>query len=75
MLVGLLDLAADVQQEGAVGGVDHLGALDRVDRLQDLLPVVAPGGVDDHVAQAVAAVDLDQVHRADDPSGLADGAR
>ena len=27
MLVGLFDLAADVQQEGAVGGVDHLGAV------------------------------------------------
>ncbi len=51
VLVGLFDLAADVQQEGAVGGVDHLGALDRVDRGEDLLPVVLAGGVDDDVAQ------------------------
>ncbi len=32
LLVGLFDLAADVQQEGAVGRVDHLGAADRADR-------------------------------------------
>ena len=75
MLVGLFDLAADVQQEGAVGRVDHLGAVDRADRREDALPVVAAGGVDDDVAHAVAGVDLDEVHRADDPAGLADRAR
>ena len=35
MLVALLDLAADVHQERAVGGVDHLGAVDRADGVGD----------------------------------------
>ena len=36
--------------------------------------MLAPGGVDDDVAHAVAAVDLNQVDCADDPAGLADRA-
>ena len=74
VLVALFDLAADVQQERSVGGVDHLGAGERVDRRDDLLPVVSAGGVHNDVAQAVAAVDLHQVDGADDAAGLADRA-
>ncbi len=40
-----------------------------------LLPVLLAGGVDGDVAQRVAAVDLDQVDRADHPAGVADRAR
>ena len=48
--------------------------VERVDRGDDPLPVLFPGGVDDDVAQALACVDLDQVHGADHPSGVADRA-
>ena len=68
----LFDLAPDVQQEGAVGRVDHLRARERVDHRQDAVPVRAPGGVDDDVAHALAAVDLDEVDGADHAPGLAD---
>ena len=72
MLVVLFDLAADVQQEGAVGRVDDLSAVGRLDRRDDAVPVLAVGGVDDDVAQAVAAVDLDEVDRSDHRTGVAD---
>ena len=72
VLVVLLDLAAHVQQERAVGRVDHLRAVDRFDRGDDLLPVVAAGGVHDDVAQAVLAVGLDEVDGADHAAGVAD---
>ena len=75
MLVVLFDLAADVQQERAIGGVDHLDALHRFDRRDDPLPVLLARCVDDDVAQAVVAVHLDQVDRADHPAGLRDRAR
>src|SRR6202050_4205642 len=72
MPVVLLDLAAHVQQEGTVRGVDDLGADERADRREDLLPVGPAGGVDHDVAQAVVAVGLDQVDRADDAARLSD---
>ncbi len=75
MLVVLFDLAADVQQEGAVGGVEDLCAIERVDRRDDLLPVVSAGGIHHDVSQALTPVDLHQVHGADHPAGLADRAR
>jgi len=53
VLVVLFDLAAHVQQEGAVGRIDHLGAVQRVDRGDDPPPVVAVGGVHHDVAQTV----------------------
>ena len=49
-------------------------AVDRFDRVDDLLPVVAAGGVDDDVAQARLAVDLDEVDGAHDAAGVADRA-
>jgi hypothetical protein len=71
----LFDLAPHVQQERAVGGVDHLHAVEPLDRVDDPLPVLLAGGVNDDVAQALAAVDLDQVNRADEAPGLADRRR
>jgi hypothetical protein len=41
----------------AVGGVDDVGAVDRVDRRDDLRAVLVAGGVDRDVAQRVAAVE------------------
>ena len=66
LLVVLLDLAADVQQEGAVGGVDDAHAVDGVDRGRDRLPLLGVGGVDGDVAQQLVLGDLDEVDRADD---------
>ena len=51
LLVALLDLAADVQQERAVGGVDDAHAVDGVDRGGDRVPLLLVGGVDRDVAQ------------------------
>ena len=65
LLVVLLDLAPDVQQEGAVGGVDDAHALDGVDRGGDRLPLLVVGGVDGDVAQQLVLGDLDEVDRAD----------
>ncbi len=42
VLVGLFDLAADVQQEGAVGRIDHLGTPEGADGGEDEVPVLAP---------------------------------
>jgi hypothetical protein len=75
VLVVLLDLAADVHQERAVGRVENLGALDRVDGLDDRVRVIGAGGVDRHVAQRVLVVDRDQVDRPDRPTRLADRRR
>ncbi len=75
MLVVLFDLAAHVQQERAVGRVDQLDALERLDRRDDPLPVLLVRGVDDDVAHAVAAVHLDQVERANHPAGVGDRSR
>ena len=63
-----------MQQERAIDRVDHARALHRLDRGEDLLPVLLAGGVDDDVAHAVIGVDLDGVHRHDDPLGLSDRA-
>ena len=70
--VALFDLAPEMQQEGAVGGVDRLGPRDRVDRLDDVAPVLARPGVDDDVPQAAGAVHLDDVDGAHDAARGAD---
>jgi hypothetical protein len=74
VLVALLDLAAEVQQERAIGRVDHFRALDGADRGGDGFPVRLAGGVDGDVAKRVRIVDRDQVDRADRAAGLADRA-
>ena len=72
-LVALLDLAADVHLERAVGDLDQLRALDLVDGLADLRRVLLARGLDRDVAQRVAALDRHQVYGADAPAGFADG--
>jgi hypothetical protein len=68
-----LDLAADVQQERAVGDLVHGHALDRLDLVDDGLAVLGvlcgAGDVDD---QPVVAR-LGHVHRGHDAAGLRDG--
>ena len=65
-LVVLLDLAADVQQERAVGRVDDARA---VERRRSRATIASQwswsGGVDGDVAQRVLVLDLDEVDRAD----------
>ena len=75
VLVVLFDLAAHVQQEGAVGRVDHLHAGDRLDRLEDPAPVFAVGRVHHDVSDAGARVGLDQIDSRHHAAGLADRAR
>ncbi len=75
MLVVLFNLAAHVQLESAVGGVDYLDAGERLDRSDDLTPVFAVGCVYDDVAHAARRVDLDRVDRAHRAAGFADRAR
>ena len=75
VLVVLLDLAADVHAQRAVGGVDHRRAVDAVDRGDDLAAVLVAGGVDRDVAQRVAALERDEVDGADRAAGVADRAR
>ena len=75
VLVVLLDLAADVHAQRAVGGVDDVGALDLVDGGDDLGAVLVAGGVDGDVAQRVAAGEADEVDGADRAADVADGAR
>ena len=72
VLVALLDLAAEVHQERAVGAVDDLGALDGVDRAAIAPPCSSPAVVDGDVAQRVPVVERDQVDGADRAAGLAD---
>jgi hypothetical protein len=63
-LVVLLDLAADVHEERAVGGVDEAGAR-RADRVEDPVPVGLVGGVDGEVADGAVLLGGDEVDRAD----------
>ena len=72
VLVVLFDLAAHVQQEGAVCRVDHLGVLQRLDGGRYPAPVLAARGIHDDVTHAVLAVDLHQVDGADDAACLGD---
>ena len=74
MAVALLDLAAQVQEERAVGDVDDARALERVDRVAQGVPGGRAERVDRDVADEVARVGLDEVDRADRPAGAADGA-
>ena len=73
--VALLDLAPEVQQEGAVGGIDRLGPVDRVDGLDDVAPVLPAPGVHDDVPQGAGAVHLDHVDGSDHATGGGDRAR
>ena len=57
------------------GGVEHVRAGDRVDRLAQARPVVRGARLDGDVADRVAVLDLDQVDRADRPAGVSDRAR
>ena len=75
VLVVLLDLAAEVHQEGAVGGVDDLDAVDGADGVGDRASVLLAGRVDGDLAQGVLVVDRDEVDGADRAAGVADRAR
>jgi hypothetical protein len=75
VLVVLLDLAADVHQERAVGGVDHLRAVDPLDGRDHRIAVLLAGRVDRDVAHRVRVVDRDQVDEADRRPGLTDRTR
>ena len=54
VLVVHVDLAAAVHLHRAVDVVEHPGAAGRADRAQDLLPVLAVGGVDRELAHPLA---------------------
>jgi hypothetical protein len=60
VLIALLNLAADVQQECAVDGVDDAHAVDDVEGGGDRLALTRPGGVYGGVAQQRALGDLDK---------------
>jgi hypothetical protein len=75
VLVALLDLAADVHPQRAVGRVDHLRALDRVDRGHDRAAVLVARRVDGDVPERVAALERHEVDGADRAAGVADRAR
>ena len=49
----LLDLAANVHLEGAVGRVNHARALNRFDRINDRGPLFGAGRINGHVADQV----------------------
>ena len=75
VLVVLLDLAADVHPQRAVGGVDHRRAVDASTAATICAAVLVAGGVDGDVAQRVAALERDEVDGADRAAGVADRAR
>ena len=70
-----LELAAEVEQERPVGDVLDLDPVSRADRLDDPLDVRLVVGEHGDVAHLLAALDPDQVDRAEQPAGLADRAR
>jgi hypothetical protein len=74
-LVAQLDLAADVQAQRAVGVVDHHGAVDGADGVEDPVPVLQAGRVDRDVAQRVRVLDRQKVDRPDGAAGVADRGR
>jgi hypothetical protein len=75
VLVAQLDLAADVDQQRPVGGVDHVRAVDALDRAQDLIPVALVTGRDRDVAQHRAVLEGHEVDRSDRPAGASDRRR
>ena len=75
VLVALLDLAADVHAQRAVGGVDDGRAVDRVDGGDDRAAMLVARRVDGDVAQRVAALERDEVDGADRAAGVPDRAR
>ena len=72
MLVVLLDLAAEVHQERAVGRVDDADVLELVERRGDRAPLLGPGGVDRDVADELVVLEVDDVDRADHAAGSPD---
>ena len=69
----LLDLAANMHLEGAVGCVDHARALDRSDRVNDRGPVFGVSRVNGDVADQVL-VGLNELDRANRSAHIADRA-
>ena len=67
-----LDLAAKVHEKRAVGDVDDPQARRLLQAIHDLHAVHAVAGVDRDVADDAVAAGLDQVHRADVATGVAD---
>jgi hypothetical protein len=72
-LVVDLDLAAQVHEEGAVGGVDDARARQVLEAVDDLLTVGTVARADRDVAHDTLARGLHQVDRADVAAGIADG--
>jgi hypothetical protein len=67
-----LDLPAEVQQEGAVRGLEHLHALDRPHRCDDVLEMRGVGGEHGNIAYLRAPFDANQVDRSERCARLAD---
>ena len=70
-----LELAAEVEEERAVGDVLDLDAVDGADGGHDPLEVVGVGRLDGDVAHLRAAVGADEVDRAERAAGVADRLR
>ena len=70
-----LDLAAEVQQERAVGDALHLDAVERPHGLDDPLAVLRVAGVDGDVAHRALAARAHEVDRAEVAARLADRGR
>ena len=67
-----LDLAAEVEQERAVGDVLDLDAVDRAHGVDDPVECVGVGREDRHVAHLVAVLDAHEVDRAEEAARVAD---
>ena len=70
-----LDLAPDVEHEGAVGGVEHAGAGDRVDGVGQARPVGGVAGLDGDVADVWAPSTWTRSTAPIVPPAVADRAR
>ena len=68
-----LDLAADVEQEGAVADLVDLDALDLADRVDQDLGVVGVGGRAGDVDDEALVAGVGDVDRGDDAAGRGDG--
>ena len=71
-LRGDLDLAAEVQQERAVGDLADVDPVQRLQRLDHLVGVGGVGGVAGEVDDDAVVVGVDHVEGGDDRAGLAD---
>ena len=67
-----LELATEVQEEGAVGDVLDLDAVDGPDGFDDQVEVVRARCLHSHVADLLVPLDADEVDRAERASGGAD---